>query len=36
MQRQHLDANNVELGVMTMISAAAAAQNLDYGAALAP
>ena len=36
MQRQHLDANNVELGVMTMISpAAAAAQNLDYGAALA-
>ena len=36
MQKQHLDANNVELGVMTMISpAAGAAQNLDYGAALA-
>ncbi|HEY5817616.1 MAG TPA: amidohydrolase family protein [Mesorhizobium sp.] len=36
MQKQHLDFNNVELGVMTMISpAAGAAQNMDYGAALA-
>ena len=36
MQTQHLDANNVELGIMTMIfPAVGAAQNMDYGAALA-
>lgn len=36
MRKQHLDTNQVELGVMTMISpGAGAAQNLDYGAALA-
>jgi predicted TIM-barrel fold metal-dependent hydrolase len=36
MQRQHLDANKVELGIMTVIApAAGAAQNLDYSAALA-
>lgn len=36
MRQQHLDTNNVELGVMTMISpAAGAGLNMDYGAALA-
>ncbi|HWL83913.1 MAG TPA: amidohydrolase family protein [Roseomonas sp.] len=36
MQRQHLDPNNVALGVLNVISpAAGAAQNLDFGAALA-
>ncbi len=35
MQRQHLDPNNVALGVMNVIApAAGAAQNLDFSAAL--
>lgn len=36
MQRQHLDPNNVALGVLNVIApAAGAAQNLDFSAALA-
>lgn len=36
MQRQHLDANNIALGVLNVIApAAAAAQNLDFSAAMA-
>lgn len=35
MQRQHLDANNVSFGILSVIAPApAAAQNLDYSAAL--